>query len=93
MCVHVYRASVSVSMYTVHWRGCMCAYVHGGICVCAMRGVSGLTPQMDKVRWDDEEDENVLYPVKEQPAKQFLRGEEGQQTLAEVTQLHIWTSL
>ena len=56
---------------------CVCGYVHGCICVCG-----GLTPQVNEVRWDDEEDEYVLHPVEEQATKELLRGE------VEDTKLH-----
>ena len=49
-------------------------------CVCVCVCVLGLTPQMNEVRWDDEEDEDVLRPVEEHASKELLGEEEEQKT-------------
>ena len=59
---------------------CVCACV----CVCVL----GLTPQMNEVWWDDEEDEDVLCPIEEHASKELL-GEEGEQKTTPNSHMYI----
>lgn len=69
-------ASVCVCVHAHNVCLCVCLCLHVSVCVsvytmhlCGMCGVFGLTPQINEVRWNDEEDENVLQPVEEQATK------------------------